>query len=449
VPTEIVMPNLGFDAKEARLVEWLKEPGDTVSRGEAIALVESDKADVELESVAEGVLLERLVEEDTVVDVGSVIARVGSAGEEPGETDSSAVPADTDAAASAGTAQEPAGGTEEGGDTPSRRGVTAGDAVKPHLDADAPNGRDVSTSGSVKALPKVRKRARELGVTLSALTPGGAGGVITMQDVEAAAGAGSPEARGGEHASSGPARPTGPSRGESTGESTPLSRTRKVIAERMTQSMQEAPHFYVSGELDVGDALTRLPATARVNDLLLYVTTRALSRVPAVNATFDGSVIHRAAGVDLSIAVATEEGLLTPTLPGADTLTFEDLAGQSRSLIERARANRLKREDLKPGTFTISNLGINKLVDTFTAVINPPQVAILAAGAVKQRPVAREGGLHLRHTVHLTMSGDHRVVDGMDLARFLEAFQDELDRFGGGERSGGVGPSAETGDINT
>jgi pyruvate dehydrogenase E2 component (dihydrolipoamide acetyltransferase) len=193
--------------------------------------------------------------------------------------------------------------------------------------------------------------------------------------------------------------------------------------------MQEAPHFYVSGELDVEEALTRLPATGRINDLLLWVTVRALQRVPAVNTTFDGSTIYRAAGVDLSIAVATEEGLLTPTLPKADTLNFAQLAERSRGLIERARANRLRAEDLTTGTFTISNLGINKLVDTFTAVINPPQVAILAAGAVKQRPVARDGGLHLRHTVNLTLSGDHRVVDGMDLARFLEAFQHELGAF--------------------
>jgi len=404
VPTEIVMPNLGFDAKEARLVEWLKEPGDSVSRGEAIALVESDKADVELESVAEGVLLERLVEEDTVVDVGSVIARVGSAEE---RDQASASGADSGGAAAA------PGGTD------SDTGAAASSA------------RDATAGGAVKALPKVRKRARELGVALSALTPGGAGGVITMQDVEAAAGAGSHHARAGKHARAGLERAPGPSAGESA----PLSRTRKVIAERMTRSMQEAPHFYVSGELDVEGALTRLPATARVNDLLLYVTTRTLTRVAAVNATFDGSTIHRAAGVDLSIAVATEDGLLTPTLAGADKLAFHDLAQQSRALIERARANRLRAEDLKPGTFTISNLGINKLVDTFTAVINPPQVAILAAGAVKQRPVARDGGLHLRHTVHLTLSGDHRVVDGMDLARFLETFQDELDRFGRGDRN--------------
>jgi pyruvate dehydrogenase E2 component (dihydrolipoamide acetyltransferase) len=156
---------------------------------------------------------------------------------------------------------------------------------------------------------------------------------------------------------------------------------------------------------------------------------QSLRRVPALNAVFQDETLYQFDTVNLAIAVAREEGLITPVLPGAERFSLTGLAQESRKLVERARANRLQPDDLQDGTFTISNLGVVRQVDQFVAIINPPQVAILAVGAAKQRPVVIDGGLHIRHTVHLTLSGDHRVVDGMHLAQFMRAFQTELDHF--------------------
>jgi pyruvate dehydrogenase E2 component (dihydrolipoamide acetyltransferase) len=211
-----------------------------------------------------------------------------------------------------------------------------------------------------------------------------------------------------------------------------LSRMRRTIGERLSRSMQEAPHFYVSGEFDLEAALDKLAAypDARINDLLQYLTVRTLLRAPELNATYEQGRLYHHQSVHLAVAVALEDGLLTPVIPNAERYSLQGLAEESRGLVQRARSNRLQPADLQGGTFTISNLGVARQVDQFTAVINPPQVAILAVGTVKPRPVAINGGLHIRHTVHLTLSGDHRVVDGMTLGRFMATFQDELDRFG-------------------
>jgi pyruvate dehydrogenase E2 component (dihydrolipoamide acetyltransferase) len=167
----------------------------------------------------------------------------------------------------------------------------------------------------------------------------------------------------------------------------------------------------------------------RINDLIQYLTVRTLMQVPQLNATFEGGRLYQHHSVNLAIAVAREDGLVTPVLRGADRFSLEGVMKESRALIARTRENRLQPNDLIGGTFTVSNLGMVRQVDHFTAVINPPQVAILAVGTVKQRPVIVSGGLHVRHTVHLTVTGDHRVVDGMNLARFLAVFQQELDSF--------------------
>jgi pyruvate dehydrogenase E2 component (dihydrolipoamide acetyltransferase) len=166
----------------------------------------------------------------------------------------------------------------------------------------------------------------------------------------------------------------------------------------------------------------------RVNDLIQYVTVRALMQVSALNATFEDGHLYQYDGINLAIAVARDDGLLTPVIKGAERFSLEGLAKESRSLVQRTRENRLQPADLGSGTFTISNLGVIRQVDQFTAVINPPQVAILAVGTVKQRPVIINGGFHAHHTVHLTVSGDHRVVDGMHLGQFLVVWQQELNQ---------------------
>jgi pyruvate dehydrogenase E2 component (dihydrolipoamide acetyltransferase) len=217
----------------------------------------------------------------------------------------------------------------------------------------------------------------------------------------------------------------------------PLSRVRQVIGQRLGASMREAPHFYVTGEFDLEAALNRLREFAqpqpRLNDLIQYLTAQTLRQVPALNATYEDGHLYQHRAVNLAIAVAREDGLITPVLRKADRYSLPGLAAEARELIERTRENRLTVNELSGGTFTISNLGVMRQVDRFTAVINPPQVAILAVGTVKPRPMVHDGGLYIRHTVHLTLSGDHRAVDGMHLGQFMAAFQEKLDQFNQGQ----------------
>jgi pyruvate dehydrogenase E2 component (dihydrolipoamide acetyltransferase) len=284
----------------------------------------------------------------------------------------------------------------------------------------------------LRALPKVRKAARDAGINLADVTAPVStrrpDGVITLADVQA-------HLRASVVSQDVVVAPGGhPQRGAKEGaHAIPLSRIRQTIARRMAESKQTAPHFYVSGEFDLEAALRRLQALPEprpgINDLIQYLTVQALRRTPALNATLENNTIYQYNGINLALAVAREEGLITPVLHGAERFSLTGLAQESRRLIARARANKLQPDDLHGATFTISNLGVVRQVDQFTAIINPPQVAILAVGAVKQRPIVIDGGLHVRHTVHLSLSGDHRAVDGVQLSQFLAAFQTELDNF--------------------
>jgi pyruvate dehydrogenase E2 component (dihydrolipoamide acetyltransferase) len=206
---------------------------------------------------------------------------------------------------------------------------------------------------------------------------------------------------------------------------------RQAIGRQLVESMRQAPHFYVSGEFDLEAVVQRLSTqtAVKINDALQYFAVQSLLQVPALNATYHEGRLLQYEGVHLAVAVALEGGLLTPVVQNAQQYSLTGLAAQSHALIQRARENHLQAGDLSGGTFTISNLGVVSQVEQFTAVINPPQVAILAVGSVKARAVVQDGGLFLHHTVHCTLSGDHRVVDGMDLAHFMAAFQREIHRF--------------------
>ena len=208
-----------------------------------------------------------------------------------------------------------------------------------------------------------------------------------------------------------------------------FSNIRQAISRRLVQSAQEAPHIYVQGELDLTDALVKLPKDVGITNLLLYLTVQALKDVPELNATYENGRLYQYDQVNLAIAVALPNGLITPVLHRADDYSLTGLAARAKDLIARARENHLRAEELGGGTFTVSNLGIVKQVDRFTAIINPPQVAILAVGAAKERPVVINGGLHIRTTAYVSVSADHRIVDGLVAARFLEAFDNRLQNF--------------------
>lgn len=375
MPIDIVLPNLGFDAQSGRLIEWVKQVGDVVEKGDVIAIIESDKAEVEFEAIAAGVISELCVNEDDEVPVGSVIARLSDTGD--------AVASVT--AAPAATVKSPATATEARPAAP--------------LPADVP-----------LALPKVRKAARQSGISLDEILEAGYGNPITLEDL---------------------------TRYQRTHAKAPAaslvhrSAVQMRMAERMSRSMSEAPHFYVSGEIDLENALQRLGWEVRPNDLLQYVTVKTLEQTPMLNARVEDGQLYRYDDIHLAIAIALDDGLIAPVIRHAQRYSLSELATRSRDLIGRARDGRLTPEEMGGGTFTVSNLGMIKQVDQFTAVINPPQVAIAAIGTIKRRPFVIDTGLHLRHTVWVTLSGDHRFVDGMTLARFLEAFQAQLDQLQG------------------
>ncbi|CAN5476573.1 dihydrolipoamide acetyltransferase family protein [soil metagenome] len=450
--TDIIMPNLGFDVQQARLIEWVKKPGDTIKQGEILAVVESDKANVELESIASGVILEQLAEAGVEVPVGSVIARIGQASEmktvaptaQPtsstlvGRPEETSKTADVSPIARRLAEDNKVDVTTLTGSGPRGR-ITKEDVeaaiAKPATPVTAVQSEE---AGGVRALPKVRKAAREAGIDLAKVSARGANGITTMADLEAHQQSAKPAEPAPAVQPVTPAVPVAPvpttaSPMREGARVIPLSRMRQIIGKRLSDSMREAPHFYVTGEFDLDAALKRLTTLPEprpgVNVLIQYLAIQAVRRVPALNATYENETLYRHDSVNLSVAVALEDGLLTPVLAGAERFSLEGLAQETRQLIQRTRANKLQPNDLQGGTFTISNLGVIRQVDQFTAVINPPQVAILAVGTVKQRPVVIDGGLHIHQTVHLTLSGDHRVVDGMHLGQFMAAFQAELDYF--------------------
>jgi pyruvate dehydrogenase E2 component (dihydrolipoamide acetyltransferase) len=392
VYTDIVLPNLGFDMQEGRLVAWLKAPGDPLRKGEVIAEIEGDKTTVELEAVADGFLHEILVAPDTVVPVGSVLARIRSADAIPGASTARPSPVAERVAREHQVDLSGVAGSGPGGRI-TRRDVEAA--------------RETSPSNGHKALaaPAVRKLARDHGIDLITLHGSGKEGRVTRSDVQVVI-----AAQEGRH-------------------EVKLSPMRQSIARRLTQSVQEAPHFYTTAELDFTDALAALPTGIGINALLLYTCIKALQACPDLNATFQDGKLYHYDHVHLGIAVALDNGLISPVLHRADDFSLSGLAGRSRELIERARAAKLRPEELSGGTFTVSNLGIVQQVERFTAIINPPQVAILAVGAAKPRPVVIDGGLHIRTTAYVTLSADHRVVNGSIAARFLEALDNQIHSF--------------------
>ena len=425
----VVLPNVGFGMDEGRLVTWLKSPGDAVRKGEPLAEVEGDKTTVELEALADGVLDEVIVAADTIVPVGTVLARIrsGEAKAASVSTNPSSVSQPTTQEAGKVQASPVARrlAQEQGVDLNTIAGSGRGGRItREDVEAVLTNGNQ--PAGKALAAPAVRWLARVHAIDLATLSGSGQDGRVTRADLEATIAAQADTAPTAEIEEPVASPAYGAER-----EAVALSTMRKAIARRLSASMQEMPHFYVSGELDFTNALKALPAEIGINALLLYLTVKALQDVPELNATYEDDQLYHYQHVNLAIAVALPDGLLTPVLHGADDFSLSGLANRSRDLIKRARDSRLKPDELQGGTFTVSNLGVIRQIDQFTAIINPPQVGIVAMGAVKERPIVIDGGLHIRTTANLTVSADHRIVDGMVSARFIEAFDTHLQAFKG------------------
>jgi pyruvate dehydrogenase E2 component (dihydrolipoamide acetyltransferase) len=404
--TEIKLPRLGQGMESGTVVRWLKQEGDQVEKGEPLYELDTEKVTQEVEADASGVLLKIAVQEGEV-PVGQTIAVIGEEGEEVAEPEPQ-----PEAEPKAEEVEAP---QEEGSRAPARdeereRGREAPVAAEP---AESAEPQPTTSDGRVKASPLARRIAREKGLELAQVRGTGPEGRIVAEDVERALAAPAP-------APGAPAAPAEP-------EITPLTTLRKTIARRLTEAWQ-APVFQISMSADMARAqelrerlveLTREGDTKpTVSDVVTKACAAALMRHPEVNAHYADQAVKRFPTADVGMAVATERGLLVPVIRGADRLTLAEIAAARADLVARARDGKLQQADLEGGTFTVSNLGMYG-VEQFIAVLNPPQVAILAIGAIEEKPVVVDGDLEIKPMMSLTLTCDHRAIDGSVAAEFL------------------------------
>lgn len=403
---DVPMPRLGQSMEEGRVLRWLKDVGATVKRGEPLVEIESDKANVEIEAQTSGTLASRLVAEGEVAAVGVAIAVIDDGVAAP-------APARVNASPLARRLAE-----EHGIDLTQLTGSGPDGRIgKEDIERQLAARRSAERPARVNASPVAKRLAEEHGVDLGQLTGTGPDGRIGKEDVLAWVAARQPAPAVEPASESLPAAPTAPRRA--------LSRMRQTIARRMTHSKATVPHFYVSMDLDMSRALAlRDSLKARghavtVNDVVLKATALALAQHPALNAALDGDAIVTYPQIDLALAVAVDDGLLTPVLHGCEALSLKAIAVAAQALVERARTGRLQPEDLQGGTFTVTNLGMFG-VKQFEAIVNPPQAAILALGVVRREPAFDEQDrVVVAQRLTATLSADHRVTDGAEAARFL------------------------------
>ncbi|HEV2084325.1 MAG TPA: dihydrolipoamide acetyltransferase family protein [Gemmatimonadales bacterium] len=430
--TKVVMEALSPTMEEGRLVEWKKQEGDPVAVGDVLAEIETDKAVMELVARIGGTMLKHIVEAGATVPVSEPVAVIGEPGEdvggEPGQTGGGA-------AAQRGSKEyQPTQGPASAPSAPSTVAATEErrPSEKPSVRED--NGAK-ATPSRVKASPLARRIAAERGVDLVAVTGSGPEGRVVARDLETAGRAASvaPARSGGLPTITAP-RPTRP---EGTHPATlpytdvPLTQIRKTIARRLAQSIGPVPTFYLTTEVDMErawEARAALSAEPKVsfNDIIIKSVAMALRQHPACNAWWQDDHIRYWNEVHVGMAVAVEDGLITPVIRYADEKTLRQIAVEARDLAGRARERRLKPEEYTGATFSISNLGMLD-IDEFTAVINPPEAGILAVGRIAEKPVAHEGVVAVRRRLRLTMSCDHRVIDGATGAQFLKTLKTMLE----------------------
>jgi pyruvate dehydrogenase E2 component (dihydrolipoamide acetyltransferase) len=424
--TEVKLPRLGQGMESGTIIRWLKGEGDAVKKREPLYELDTDKVTQEVEAEADGVLLKILVSEGEV-DVGTTIAVIGKEGEE--------VALEAVEAKAPEPAAEKASGSEPQASQPQAPAASAASGSEPQADqpqapaASAASGSEPQTqvaasvpaeNGRVKASPLARRMARERGLDLTGVVGTGPDGRIVAEDIEKAAAPAPARAPVGA-----PAPAAGP---PAEVEVVQLTSTRKTIARRLTEAWQ-APVFQLGVSADMTEVLAlreRLVELLRdgdvkptVNDVLTKLVGVALTRHTAVNAVFTGEEIQRFPAAHVGMAVAAPNGLVVPVIRDADRRTIQEIARARADLVGRSRDGKLTLQDLEGGTFTVSNLGMFG-VEQFVAVLNPPQVAILAVGAVREIPVVVEGGIDVAPTIQLVLTCDHRAIDGADGARFLQ-----------------------------
>ncbi len=410
----INMPKLGFDMAEGLLVRWVKQVGETINKGDVLAEIETDKATVEVESSASGVVLQLIAEQGSMVPVNAPIAVVGQAGEvvseqKPVTSDQSNVEGqksdEKPAAPPSGTMQtqeKPASTTQ----------------------ASAP-----ADDGPVKASPLARKVAKDNGVNLASIQGTGPGGRVVRKDVEAALSSGQPSTV---------SRQAGAPSSvvvSHDNETVQLTKLRQAIARRMTESKTSVPHFYVTHEYKMNAAMTLrkevnqfLPDDEKlsVNDFIVKAVALTLREFPNLNASFAGDKVIRHGAVNVGIAVAVENGLLTIAHKDTDQKPMRQISNEIKAMVARARDGKVKPDDIEGSTFSISNLGMYD-VENFIAIVNPPEASILAVGSAREVPVVENGEIKPGWRMKATISVDHRVSDGAEAAQFMQKLAEFLE----------------------
>ncbi len=420
--TDIKMPQLSDTMSSGKILIWKKREGDQVSRGDILAEVETDKANLEIESFFNGTLLKIMTPANSSAKVGEVIAVIGAAGESvsAGTAPTGAAPAATPAPKAAPPAAS----------TPAAAPVSVPLSV-------------VSASDRVKASPLAKRVAEQLHVNLSSVQGSGPNGRIIRRDVEAAAGGSAAPAYEQAPAPQHHAIPT-PSAAPTTtpaelaqpgaGTYTALSKMRETIARRMQESVNTSPHFYCTTSINMAETL-RLREVLKelpeykgisVNHLVIKAAAYALKREPKVNAAMKNGQLYQPAQINIGIITAIPDGLLIPVLKEVDAMSLKDVVFEARAAIDRARAGRPSSTDLSGGTFSISNMGMFD-VENFTAIINPGQGGILAVSAVQKQPIVHNGQIVVGSIMKATVSVDHRIIDGVMSATFLKHFKEALE----------------------
>ena len=448
--SKVVLAKLSPTMEEGTIVKWTKKEGDAVKQGDVLAEIETDKANMEMEAQGSGILRKILVEAGGKAPIGTLIGVIAEANEdiEPliAKEGAKAGAAAKAAAAPAPAAPAPAAPAPEPAQAAAEASAKAAPADQPAsaaaaektppappapaarpAPAPAPVAASASTGGEggrVKASPLARSMAAHQNIDLSSVAGSGPGGRIIKRDIESWAGP-RPSAAPARVSAAPSPRPAPPGPSITPGQELPLSNMRKTIAKRLSESMFGSPHYYVTVEIDMDAAVDLREQIQRLeegkvsfNDLVVKACAKALTRFPMVNASWGGDKIATHADVNIGIAVAIPDGLITPVVRNADRKSILDIAHEVRDLATRARDRKLKPDEFTGSTFTISNLGMFD-VDSFTAIINPPDSAILAVGAVRKVPVVHGDTIRPGHRMKVTMSSDHRVIDGALAAQFL------------------------------
>ena len=425
--TELKMPQMGYDMEEGTVVRWLKEEGSTVGRNEPVAEIETDKAVVEFESEAEGVLLRIVASEGSVVPVGETIALVGLEGEDTNLTSST----DLDELSDSDSNSE--------NELNTNSELHENQAPIRNIPQESADSAPVAR---ILATPVARRIADEMSIDLGQVAGSGPGGRITKKDVETFDPSSSTttqeisfemdsteltEQSAGEINQTG-GEPISPSAGSMSSGKEPFSRMRQQIARVTVKSKTEKPHFYVSAEVDmtkamvlrrqVNDQLSDEGVRITVNDLIVKACIESLKKYPKFNAYYQDDGIQYNSTINIAVAIAEEEGLIVPAILDCGDKSLRDLSQMVKDLAQRSASGTLNNQEYTGGTFAISNLGMFD-VTSFLAIIHPPQSAVLAVGTVADKPVARDGELAIAKIMNATISADHRIVDGVEGAEFL------------------------------